>query len=208
MKHREDVPSGLAGIARDLAHYGKIHGARGLFEKFTLPFRAPALFALATYRFGRWVYATPSLNRATSLPFRAAFVAASETVRHATGILLHPWSEIEGEVWLASFSPIMVGAQRIRSGAMIHGGVTLGGGGARGARGVPTIGRDVVIGPGAAVVGPVSVPDGSVIGPNSLLTQTTATASNWLGSPAMKSKKPADSFIPAEPGQPPQRSTG
>jgi serine O-acetyltransferase len=192
------VPSGLSGVLGDFAHYCRVLGAKTLCDKLSLPFRAPALVALATYRFGRWVYTSPRLNRPTSLPFRAVFAGMSEVVRHATGVLIHPWSEIERDVWFASFAPIIVGARRIRAGSMIHGGVTLGAGGARGARGVPIIGSNVTVGPGAAIVGPVDVPDGSVIGPNTLLTSSPAKASTWLGSPAMKSKRSTGSMLPAE----------
>lgn len=193
------IPHGFDGLRKDFAHYCRVHRAATLGDRLLLPLRAPALFALAVYRFGRWVHFGSRLPRPLLLPLRILYVVLFEVSRHLTGILLHTWAELEENVWLGSFAPILIGARRIGSGSMIHGGVTLGAGGARGARGVPTLGRNVMVGPGASIVGPVRVPDGTVVGPNTLLISTPAVAGAWLGSPAMRWKRAPALLVPADP---------
>ncbi len=195
------VPRGFRGFRGDYAHYCRMHGATTPLDRVLLPLRAPALFALAVYRFGRWLHFGSRLPRPLALPLRVLYIALFEMSRHLTGILLHTWAELEKDVWLGSFAPIMVGARRIGSGSMIHGGVTLGAGGARGARGMPTLGRNVVVGPGASIVGPVLVPDGTVLGPNTLMTSTPSTVSAWLGAPAMRWKRAPELLIPEYPAR-------
>jgi len=122
--------------------------------------------------------------------------AFARVVRHATGILIHRWAEIDESVWLESHAPIVLGARRVARGTRIYGGVTLGSGGTRGRRGVPSIGRNVVIGPGAAVVGLVEVPDNTVIGPNTLITSSPSSGA-WLGSPPMRWRRDPQLLVPA-----------
>src|SRR5262249_11095052 len=122
-----------------------------------------------------------------------------ELVRHLTGVLVNPWTEIEEGVWLESFTPIFIGAKRIRRGTRIYGGVTLGAGGPRHARGVPTIGADVVLAPGAIVTGPIEVPDGTVVGPNTVLSVSPRGSLAWLGVPAMLWRGRPEALVPAQP---------
>ena len=108
--------------------------------------------------------------------------------RYATRILLHPFVEVEANVWLASYAPLVLGAVRIGEGTVVHQGVTLGAGGPREARGLPIIGRGVVLGPGAIVVGGIDVADGTVVGPSSSLK-------------GEGSKNPASRWAPISVGQ-------
>ena len=199
MDSKGSVPSGASGIKSDFLHYCEVHGISSAAGRLFLPLQAPSFLALAVYRFGRWVQHDSTLPRRMLFPVRIAYAIMFEVVRHLTGILLYAWVEVEDRVWFASFSPIVVGAKRIGRGTMIHSGVTLGAGGSRLARGVPTLGANVIVGPGASVVGPVVVPDGTVIGPNTLLTHSPQFTCNWLGTPAMRSKRPAELLIPGEP---------
>jgi serine O-acetyltransferase len=189
------APCGWRGIRGDFAYYCEEHGARSFFEKLLLPLRAPAFLALAVHRYGSWLQAARPPWPA-KIPLVVLHRALFEIVRHATGVLLQPWMEIEERVWLASFAPMVIGAERICSGARIHGGVTLGAGLSREGPGLPTIGRDVVIGPGAIVVGPVRVPAGTVVGPNTLLTTTPKAPATLLGIPSMRTKRAPELLIP------------
>jgi serine acetyltransferase len=191
-----NIPAGWSGVRRDFQHYASVHHARTLLERLLLPLRAPSLLALAVYRYGRWAQ-----NRAR--PFRLLQTALSELVRHLTGVFIQSWVEIEEEVWFGSFAPIILGASRVGRGSFIHGGVTLGmgrptrsSGGTYQERGVPSIGRSVVIGPGAIVTGPVLVPDGSVVGPNTLLTNSLPVVSAWQGATGARWKRAPELLVP------------
>src|SRR5438105_14292090 len=95
------VPSGWRGLRADFAHYCTVHGATAPLDKLLLPLRAPALWALAVYRFGRWLrFDGTAHSRLLKVLHRVMW----ELVRHATGILIHPWVELESSVWIASFA--------------------------------------------------------------------------------------------------------
>jgi acetyltransferase-like isoleucine patch superfamily enzyme len=79
-----------------------------------LPLRAPALLALAVHRYGRWLK-TARLARPAKIPLVVLHLALFEIVRHATGVFLQPWVDVEERVWFGSFAPIL-----------IFGGVTIG----------------------------------------------------------------------------------
>jgi serine O-acetyltransferase len=185
-------PAGWRGVRGDFAHYCTIHRAATRLDRLLLPLRAPSLLALAVYRFGAWLYRKPR----PPLGWRVLYALLFEAVRHATGILIHRWAEIDERVWLESHAPILLGARRVARGTRIYGGVSLGSGGTRERRGVPSIGRNVVIGPGAAVVGPVEIPDDAVIGPNTLITSSPSSGA-WLGSPPMRWRRDPQLLVPA-----------
>jgi serine O-acetyltransferase len=195
------VPCGWRGIRGDFTHYCAVHGARSVFEKLLLPLRAPAFFALAVHRYGTWLK-TARLPRLAKIPLVILHSALGDIARHATGVFLQPWVDVEERVWLGSFGPMVISAQRIGSGARIYGGVTIGAGLSRESPGVPTIGRDVVIAPGAIVAGPVRVPDGTVVGPNTLLrpkallSTTPEAPVTFLGTPSIRTERAPESLIP------------
>jgi serine O-acetyltransferase len=196
---QEIVPSGLRGARGDFDHYCRVHGARTLAQRLLVLVRAPSVWALFVYRLGRAAHFSGPRPPWVMLPLKLLYAVSAEIARHATGVLIQPWAELERDIWIESFAPAILGAKRVRRGARIYGGVTLGAGGPREARGVPEIGRGVVVGPGAIIVGPVRVPDGSVVGPNTVLGNSPAAASAWLGVPAMRWKKDAALLVPAFP---------
>ena len=118
------VPCGWRGIRGDFTHYCAVHGARSFFEKLLLPLRAPAFFALAVHRYGTWLKSA-RLPRLAKIPLVVLLSALGDIVRHATGVFLQPWVDVEDRVWLGSFAPLVISAQRIGSGARIYGGVTI-----------------------------------------------------------------------------------
>jgi serine O-acetyltransferase len=171
------VPAGWAAVRSDVQHYCRLYGARTLWQRILLPLRAPALLSLAAYRYNRW------MGRHPSRLHRVLCALSFEAARHLSGILLEPWSEIGERVWIASCAPVFVGA-RVGAGCAIHAGVTLGGGGAGGARGVPTVGEGAILCPGASITGPVRIPAGAVVGPNSVVSRSLSHGGAWLGIPA------------------------
>jgi serine O-acetyltransferase len=190
-----EVPYGLDGARRDFVHYCKVHRARGLAAKALLPIREPALLALWTYRYGRWIHfqGKPRFRRLHHLCYTALF----EMVRHVTGVLIQRWSEIGEEVWLESHHPSILGVKRIEKGSFVFGGVTIGVGGPKEARGVPSFGEGVVIGPGVICTGPVVVPRGSVLGPNAVVMKSLPKEGvGWIGAPAKEWPGPREALVP------------
>jgi serine O-acetyltransferase len=192
-----EVPDGWAAVRSDVQHYCHLYGARTLWQRIFLPLRAPALLSLAVYRYGRWIARHPRRLH------RILCAILFETTRHLSGILLEPWSEIGERVWIASCAPVFVGA-RVGAGCAIHAGVTLGAGGAAGGRGVPTIGAGAILCPGASVTGPVHIPAGAIIGPNSVVSRSLSHGGAWLGIPARPWRGSPELLIPmVEGGNPP-----
>ncbi len=182
MAGEASVPNGWRGVRSDFAHFCKVHGAQGLRARVRLLLASRAFWGLAIYRFGRWVYTLP--RGPQTLPLRMLYVVAFEIGRLITKTSLNRRSRIEGEVWIAPRGEVFVSlGSRIGRGSMLHGGNTLGVGGRPGARGHPELGENVVMGPGASAVGPLRIPDGSVIAANTLVGRSLPRAGGWAGVP-------------------------
>src|SRR5207253_1711674 len=155
-------------IRSDFAHFCRVHGATSRSARLRLLCASRALWGLAIYRFGRWVYALP--RGIVTLPLRFAYVALFEIGRLLTKTSLSVRSRIESEVWMAPRGEVFISwGSRMGRGSMLHGGNTLGIGGRAGARGHPQVGERVVFAPGASAIGPVQIPDGCVIAATSLV---------------------------------------
>jgi len=90
------VPSGLRGVRSDFAHFSRVHGASGFRARLRLLLASRAFWALAVYRFGRWVYERP--GHPLMLAFRALYVLLFEAGRLLTKTSLSARSRIESEV--------------------------------------------------------------------------------------------------------------
>lgn len=174
---------GLTAVRRDWRHFCRVHGARTPFERFMVALSSRSLWALAVYRYGRWTYSIPS--RLLSLPFKLAYHLAYIAGQHTSKVAIDVNANVCEDVFIAPVGLVFIGPDvRVGPGSFIHGQVTLGVGGRPGARGLPLLGDRVHVGPGSMLVGPLSVPDDTVIGPNSVVTRTLPAAGGWVGSPA------------------------
>ena len=63
-------------------------------------------------------------------------------------------------------------------------GVTLGLACVEGKWGAPTVGNRVYIAPGAKVIGPIHLADGTVVGANAVVTRSTEAGATVVGIPA------------------------
>ncbi|QOL26571.1 serine acetyltransferase [Thalassotalea sp. LPB0316] len=78
----------------------------------------------------------------------------------------------------------------IGDGSVIYQNVTIGGNGKSGdENGAPIIGRNVFIGAGAVILGPIKVGDGAKIGANSVVLQDVPAGTTVVGIPAKVVKK-------------------
>jgi serine O-acetyltransferase len=137
----------------------------------------PGLHALVMHRFahGCWNLGLHWLGR---------FV--SHLSRWLTGIEIHPAARIGERVFFDHAMGVVVGeTAEIGDGCTIYQGVTLGGTSLyKGAKRHPTLGRDVVIGAGAKVLGGFTVGDGAKVGSNAVVTKPVPPGATAVGNPA------------------------
>jgi len=106
--------------------------------------------------------------------------------RFLTGIEIHPAAKIGHRVFFDHAMGVVVGeTAEIGDGCTIYQGVTLGGTSLyKGTKRHPTLGRDVVVGAGAKVLGGFEVGDGARIGSNAVVTKPVPKGATAIGNPA------------------------
>lgn len=148
--------------------------ARSGFEVLTC---YPGLHAMVMHR---WAYACWGVG----LKWLGRFI--SNVSRFLTGIEIHPAAVIGSGVFFDHAMGVVVGeTAEIGDGCTIYQGVTLGGTSLyKGAKRHPTLGRNVVVGAGAKVLGGFSVGDGAKIGSNAVVTKPVPAGATAVGNPA------------------------
>ncbi len=118
------------------------------------------------------------------LRWSARFI--SQFSRWATGIEIHPGATIGNCVFIDHGMGVVIGeTAEIGDGCTIYQGVTLGGTSlTKGAKRHPTLGRNVVVGAGAKVLGGFTVGDGAAIGSNAVVTKPVPPGATAVGIPA------------------------
>jgi serine O-acetyltransferase len=106
--------------------------------------------------------------------------------RWITGIEIHPGAKIGSRVFLDHGLGIVIGeTTEIGDDCTIYQGVTLGGTSLyKGVKRHPTLGKDVVIGAGAKVLGGFTVGDGAKVGSNAVVTKPVPAGATAVGNPA------------------------
>jgi serine O-acetyltransferase len=166
LRRREEHP--ISDLSKDVARYGP------------LPWLLqPALYAVAVYRFGRWI----QLHRQRKLLLNPVHFAAYSLVRLAVGIDIPKTAIIGPGLLIHHFGGIVFNPLvRAGSNLEIRHGVTLGN--RRGIDDTPTIGDGVTLGAYSAVLGNVHVGDGATVGAHSLVLHDVAPGSVVYGVPA------------------------
>ena len=110
----------------------------------------------------------------------------SQFSRWVTGIEIHPGAKLGERVFFDHAMGVVVGeTAEIGDGCTIYQGVTLGGTSLyKGTKRHPTLGRDVVVGAGAKVLGGFTVGDGAKIGSNAVVTKPVPAGATAVGIPA------------------------
>jgi serine O-acetyltransferase len=118
----------------------------------------------------------------------------SHVSRWLTGIEIHPGARIGERVFFDHAMGVVVGeTAEIGDGCTIYQGVTLGGTSLyKGAKRHPTLGRDVVVGAGAKVLGGFTVGDGAKVGSNAVVTKPVPAGATAVGNPARIIQAEAD----------------
>ena len=106
--------------------------------------------------------------------------------RFLTGIEIHPGAKLGERVFFDHAMGTVVGeTAEIGDGCTIYQGVTLGGTALyKGAKRHPTLGRNVVVGAGAQVLGGFTVGDGAKVGSNAVVTKPVPAGATAVGNPA------------------------
>ena len=110
----------------------------------------------------------------------------SHTARFLTGIEIHPGAKVGDRVFFDHAMGVVVGeTAEIGDGCTIYQGVTLGGTSLyKGTKRHPTLGRNVVVGAGAQVLGGFTVGDGAKVGSNAVVTKPVPAGATAVGNPA------------------------
>jgi serine O-acetyltransferase len=105
--------------------------------------------------------------------------------RWLTGIEIHPGATIGRRVFIDHGMGIVIGeTAEIGDDSTLYHGVTLGGTSWNKGKRHPTLGRGVVIGAGAKVLGPILVGDGAKIGSNAVVVRDVPAMATAVGIPA------------------------
>jgi serine O-acetyltransferase len=169
---REDIAS---IIERDPA-------ARTAWEVLTC---YPGLHAIVMHRWAHWCWTH-------GMKWFGRFL--SHIARALTGIEIHPGATIGRRVFIDHGFGVVVGeTAEIGDDCTIYQGVTLGGTSlSKGAKRHPTLGRGVIIGAGAKVLGGFTVGDGAKVGSNAVVVKEVPAGATAVGNPAHIVQKDAN----------------
>jgi serine O-acetyltransferase len=105
--------------------------------------------------------------------------------RWLTGIEIHPGATIGRRVFIDHGMGIVIGeTAEIGDDCTLYHGVTLGGTSWNAGKRHPTLGKGVVIGAGAKILGPINVGDGAKIGSNAVVVRDVPPGATAVGIPA------------------------
>jgi serine O-acetyltransferase len=146
----------------------------------------PGMWAVAGYRFCRWVYALKA-RWLIRKPLNLVAGIVSLFVQVTSGITLPARARIGPGLYIPHTGYIVVNSQTvIGSNCTLAQGVTIGhrGGGREAAQGSPSIGDRVYIGPGAAIIGPITIGDDALVGVGAVVTRSVPPRGVVAGNPA------------------------
>jgi serine O-acetyltransferase len=146
--------------------------ARTGFEVLTL---YPGIQAILMHRISHWLWKQ-----------RLRWLARlfSNVARLFTGIEIHPGAEIGRRFFIDHGMGVVIGETAvIGDDCTLYHGVTLGGTSWQKGKRHPTLGRDVVVGAGAKVLGPIEIGDGSRIGSNAVVVRAVPAGATVVGVP-------------------------
>jgi len=147
--------------------------ARSVFEVLTC---YPGFHALQMHRFNHCLWA---------LGLRWLARMGSHIARFFTGVEIHPGAIIGRRVFIDHGMGVVIGeTAEIGEDCTLYHGVTLGGVSWNQGKRHPTLGRGVVVGAGAKILGPFTVGDEAKIGSNSVVVKAVPAGATVVGIPA------------------------
>jgi serine O-acetyltransferase len=154
----------------------------------------PGILALGLHRFAHWLFKG-------ELYFLARMI--NHIARFFTGIDIHPGAEI-GRNFFIDHGYVVIGETAvIGDDVTIYQHVTLGGTNptnGEGGKRHPTIGNSVIIGSGAAILGPITIGDRARIGANAVVIRDVPEGATMVSVPArstlVAAEQSSGSFLP------------
>ena len=145
------------------------------------------------------------MHRATHALWRAGFKwlarFLSNVARLFTGIEIHPGAQIGRRFFIDHGMGVVIGETAvIGDDCTLYHGVTLGGTSWQKGKRHPTLGRDVVVGAGAKVLGPIDIGDGARIGSNAVVVKAVPPGATVVGIPGRIIERCDDAPGPASGG--------
>ncbi|MEA5582782.1 serine O-acetyltransferase [Nodularia harveyana UHCC-0300] len=135
----------------------------------------PGLHALCLYRVAHWLHCR-------GVGFIPRLI--SHWGRFFTGIEIHPGAEIGKGVFIDHGMGVVIGETAIVGNyTLIYQGVTLGGTGKESGKRHPTLGKNVVVGAGAKVLGNIQISDRARIGAGSIVLRNVPADATVVGIP-------------------------
>jgi serine O-acetyltransferase len=120
---------------------------------------------------------------ATGLKWLARFV--SQIGRWLTGIEIHPGARIGRRFFIDHGMGVVIGeTSEIGDDCTLYHGVTLGGTSWNKGKRHPTLGKGVIVGAGAKILGPIDIGDGAKIGSNAVVVKAVPAGATAIGIPA------------------------
>ena len=135
----------------------------------------PGFHALQLHHLSHWGW-----NR--GLRWAARFL--SHIGRALTGIEIHPGATIGRRVFIDHGMGVVIGeTAEVGDGTTLYHGVTLGGTSWNKGKRHPTLGRNVVVGAGAKILGPIMIGDGARVGSNAVVVKDVPAGATVVGIP-------------------------
>ena len=136
----------------------------------------PGLHAILIHRFARALWES-------ELKWLGRFV--SHIGRWLTGIEIHPGAAIGHRFFIDHGMGVVIGeTAEIGDDCTLYHAVTLGGTSWNKGKRHPTLGRGVVVGAGAKILGPIMVGDGARVGSNAVVVKEVPAGATVIGIPA------------------------
>jgi serine O-acetyltransferase len=147
--------------------------ARNTWEVITC---YPGFHAMLFHRLAHWLWGA-------GLKWLARLV--SHGARWLTGIEIHPGATIRRRFFIDHGMGVVIGeTAEIGDDCTLYHGVTLGGTSWNKGKRHPTLGKGVVVGAGAKILGPITVGDGARIGSNAVVVKDVPPGATAIGIPA------------------------
>lgn len=105
--------------------------------------------------------------------------------RIITGIEIHPGAKLGRRVFIDHGTGVVIGeTAEVGDDCTLYQGVTLGGTSLDGGKRHPTLGKDVIVGAGAKVLGPIIIGDHARVGSNAVVLKPVELGTTVVGIPA------------------------
>jgi len=181
LNEESDPPSLFSNLRRDFARYYAYGQHLSLIRRIQLFIDTPGLHAILVFRYGSWV--TRKVRwRVFRYPLALIHWVLQKFCMMCWGILIDNGAQIGPGLYIGHFGGIIIGPIRMGRDCNIAHQVTIG---LRvdGEGGVPTFGDNVWIGVGSVIYGNITIGNGVMIGPYTVVSRGLPDRAMVLGNP-------------------------